>query len=166
MSNAASKSASPIARPGHWVGYRRFLWQSLRMATDGTIPFYAWMTFLTAVALVGANAWAHQVTSGMILTNMTDHVSWGLYIANFTFGVGLAAGGVMMVIPAYLYHDRKMHDVVILGEMLAVAAIVICLMFVMADLGRPDRFWHLLPGLGRFNFPMSMLTWDVIVLNG
>lgn len=123
------------------------------------------MTALTAVALVGANAWANQVTQGMITTGMTDHVSWGLYIANFTFFVGVAAGGVMMVIPAYLYHDEEMHDVVIVGELLAIAAIVVCLLFVTVDLGRPDRFWHLIPGLGRFNFPVSMLTWDVIVLN-
>jgi molybdopterin-containing oxidoreductase family membrane subunit len=153
-------------RPSHWVSYPNFLWQSLVMATDGTLAFYAWMTFLTAVSLVGLHAWTHQVTGGMIQTHLTDHVSWGLYIANFTFGVGLAAGGVMMVIPAYLYRDRKMHDVVILGELLAIAAIVLCLLFVTADLGRPDRFWHLIPGIGRFNFPMSMLTWDVIVLNG
>jgi Ni/Fe-hydrogenase subunit HybB-like protein len=165
MSDVAAHE-TPAERPSHWVSYPHFLWRSLVMATDGPLAFYAWMTLLTAVALVGVNAWAHQVTSGMILSHMTDHVSWGLYIANFTFGVGLAAGGVMMVIPAYLYHDRKMHDVVILGELLAVAAIVVCLLFVVADLGRPDRFWHLIPGLGRFNFPMSMLTWDVIVLNG
>ncbi|NUN12927.1 MAG: polysulfide reductase NrfD [Myxococcales bacterium] len=124
------------------------------------------MTFLTALALVGANAWAQQIESGMITTNMTDQVSWGLYIANFTFLVGLAAGAVMMVIPAYVYRDRDMHDVVIVGELLAIAAITMCLMFVVADLGRPDRFWHMIPGLGRFHWPMSMLTWDVIVLNG
>ena len=88
------------------------------------------MVGLTAVFLVGANAWAVQVTDGMIVTHMTDHVSWGLYIANFTFAVGLAAGGVMMVIPAYLYRDRKMHDVVIVGELLAIASIAVCLMFV------------------------------------
>lgn len=152
--------------PSHLLSYPRFVVRSLWLATEGSFGFYAWMTLLTAVFLVGANAWANQVVGGMISTNMTDHVSWGLYIANFTFMVGLAAGGVMMVIPAYLYHDQKMHDVVIIGEMLAVAAIVMCLMFVMADLGRPDRFWHLIPGIGRFNFPMSMLTWDVIVLNG
>lgn len=152
-------------RPSHWISYPRFLWRLLVMATEGSLAFYAWMTFLTAIALVGVNAWAHQVTSGMVLTNMTDHVSWGLYIANFTFGVGLAAGGVMMVIPAYLYGDKSMRDIVIVGELLAVTAIVICLLFVVADLGRPDRFWHLIPGLGRFNFPISMLTWDVIVLN-
>ncbi|NOZ41424.1 MAG: polysulfide reductase NrfD [Planctomycetes bacterium] len=124
------------------------------------------MFVLTAIFLVGANAWAIQVAEGMIVTHMTDHVSWGLYIANFTFAVGVAAGGVMMVIPAYLYHNKKMHDVVIVGELLAIAAIVMCLMFVTADLGRPDRFWHMIPGLGRFNFPLSMLTWDVVVLNG
>ncbi len=146
--------------------YPGFLWWVLGQATNGGWKFYTWMFALTAIFLVGANAWAVQVSSGMIVTNMTDHVSWGLYIANFTFMVGVAAGGVMMVIPAYLYHDKKMHDIVILGELLAVAAIVMCLMFVVADLGKPERFWHLIPGIGRFNWPMSMLTWDVIVLNG
>ncbi len=150
----------------HWLAYPRFLLRSLRLATDGSPWFYAWMTLLTAVWLVGVHAWATQVRDGMVLTNMTDHVSWGLYIANFTFMVGVAAGAVMMVIPAYLYHDDEMHDLVIVGEMLAIAAITMCLAFVTVDLGRPDRFWHLLPGIGRFNWPISMLTWDVIVLNG
>ena len=161
----ATTQLDPREPAPHLVSYPRFLWRSLVIATDGSLLFYAWMTLLTAVFLVGANAWAHQVVEGMIRTNMTDHVSWGLYIANFTFLVGLAAGGVMMVIPAYLYKDHRMHDVVIVGELLAIAAIVMCLMFVVTDLGRPDRFWHLIPGIGRFNFPISMLTWDVIVLN-
>ncbi len=163
---SAEPEAAPTAeRPQHWVSYPYFLWRSIVLATDGSLMFYAWMTMLTAVALVGANAWAHQVVEGMGVTHMSDHVSWGLYIANFTFAVGLAAGGVMMVIPAYLYHDEDMHKVVIVGELLAIAAIVMCLMFVVADLGRPDRFWHMIPGIGRFNWPVSMLTWDVIVLN-
>jgi molybdopterin-containing oxidoreductase family membrane subunit len=119
---------------------------------------------LTAVALVGANGWARQVAEGMGLTGMGDHVSWGLYVANFTFLVGLAAGGVMMVIPAYLYRDRAMHEVVIIGEILAVAAILMALLFVNVDIGRIDRLWHLMPGLGQLNWPMSMLTWDILVL--
>jgi Ni/Fe-hydrogenase subunit HybB-like protein len=146
--------------------YFRFLRRSLHVATDGGWLFYAWMLVLTAVALVGANAWAVQVRDGMARTNMSDHVSWGLYIANFTFCVGLAAGGVMMVIPAYLYHDHDMHEVVIVGEVLAIAAIVMSTLSVVVDLGRPDRFWHLIPGVGKFNWPVSMLTWDIIVLNG
>lgn len=156
---------APQAAPHHLVSYPRFLLRIIILATDGSLLFYTWMTLLTAIFLVGVNAWAHQVASGMITTNMSDHVSWGLYIANFTFIVGLAAGGVMMVIPAYLYHDEEMHDVVLVGELLAIAAIVMCMLFVVVDLGRPDRFWHLIPGIGKFNWPISMLTWDVIVLN-
>lgn len=164
-----STPGMPIDRetlaPNALNSYPRFLRQALHVATDGSWLFYLWMTLLTAIALVGANAWAVQVRDGMIRTNMTDHVSWGLYIANFTFCVGLAAGGVMMVIPAYLYHDEEMHDVVIVGEVLAIAAILMCTLSVVVDLGRPDRFWHLIPGIGRFNWPISMLTWDVLVLN-
>ncbi|MGZ3419804.1 MAG: sulfate reduction electron transfer complex DsrMKJOP subunit DsrP [Polyangiales bacterium] len=153
-------------RKAHVVTYPRFLARMISQAFDGSWRFYLWMTVLTAVALVGANAWAHQTVHGMATTGMTDHVSWGLYIANFTFGVGLAAGAVMMVIPAYLYDDHEMHDVVLIGELLAVAAIFVCLLFIVVDMGRPDRFWHIIPGIGRFNWPISMLTWDVIVLNG
>lgn len=160
MSSAAANGQS------HLMSYPRFLGRSIWMATEGSFGFYVWMTLLTALGLVGANAWAHQVSEGMITTSMTDHVSWGLYIANFTFCVGLAAGGVMMVIPAYLYNDEEMHRVVIIGEAVAIAAIVMCTLSIMVDLGRPDRFWHLIPGIGRFNWPLSMLTWDVIVLNG
>ena len=159
-------ASMPPAAGGHEVTYPRFLWRILSRATDGPPLFYAWMTALTAVALVGAHAWATQTSEGLGLTGMGDHVSWGLYIANFTFAVGLAAGGVMMVVPAYLYHDEEMHDVVIIGELLAVAALVMALAFVVVDLGRPDRFWHLMPVIGRFNWPISMLTWDVLVLNG
>ncbi len=163
-----NKSAAPLPPPhlSHLTSYPRFIWRMMVMATEGNWLFYAWMIGLSAVALVGVNAWATQVTNGMGVTNMSDHVSWGLYIANFTFMVGLAAGGVMMVIPAYLYHDDDMHDVVIIGELLAIAAIVMCIGFVVVDLGRPDRAWHMLPGIGKFHFPVSMLTWDVIVLNG
>lgn len=161
-----ARSRAGAASADHLHSYPKFLWRSLVRSTDGGWLFYGWMTLLTAIALVGLNAWAVQVRDGMVLTGMTDHVSWGLYIANFTFAVGLAAGGVMMVIPAYIYHDRKMHDVVIVGELLAIAAICMCLAFVIVDLGRPDRFWHMIPGLGEFNWPVSMLTWDVIVLNG
>lgn len=152
--------------PPHVVSYAQFLRHALRVATDGELPFYAWMTVLTGVALVGVNAWANQLASGMAVTGMGDHVSWGLYIANFAFTVGLAAGAVLMVIPAYVYRDKAMHDVVIVGELLAVAAIVMAVAFVTVDLGHPERIWHMLPGIGRFNWPISMLTWDVVVLNG
>ncbi|MEZ4401153.1 MAG: NrfD/PsrC family molybdoenzyme membrane anchor subunit [Kofleriaceae bacterium] len=148
------------------MSYLRFLRTVVVRSFSGSWRFYAWMTLLSAVALVGLNGWGLQLLHGMQVTHLSDHVSWGLYIANFTFGVGLAAGAVMMVIPAYLYDDHEMHDVVIIGELLAISAIVVCIGFIVVDMGRPDRLWHILPGIGRFHWPVSMLTWDVLVLNG
>jgi molybdopterin-containing oxidoreductase family membrane subunit len=96
---------------------------------------------------------------------MRDQVSWGFYIGNFTFLVGVAAAAVVLVIPAYVYDWKPIRQIVVYGELLAVSAIVMCLLFVFVDIGRPDRFWHLLPPAGHLNFPTSLLAWDVLVLN-
>jgi molybdopterin-containing oxidoreductase family membrane subunit len=147
-------------------GYLVFLYRSACLAFEGDWRYYAWTGFLACVCLLGLNAYAKQFVHGLVITGMSDQVSWGVYIANFTFLVGVAAAAVMLVIPVYIYKNEELHDLVIFGELLAVAAILMCLAFVTVDLGRPDRFWHLIPGLGKFNFPGSMLSWDVIVLNG
>ncbi|MFY9923190.1 MAG: NrfD/PsrC family molybdoenzyme membrane anchor subunit [Opitutaceae bacterium] len=146
--------------------YLTFLWRCARIAFVGDWRYYAWMAGLTVFCLLGLHAYCIQFVHGLIVTGMSDEVSWGVYIANFTFLVGVAAAAVMMVIPVYIYDNEELHDLVIFGELLAVAAIIMCLAFVTVDLGRPDRFWHLVPGLGQLNFPRSMLSWDVIVLNG
>jgi len=146
--------------------YLVFLQRCGRIAFVGDWRYYAWMGVLTVVSLLGLNAYARQLADGLISTGMSDQVSWGVYIANFTFLVGVAAAAVMLVIPVYIYNNAELHDLVIFGELLAVAAILMCLAFVTVDLGRPDRFWHLIPGIGQFNFPASMLSWDVLVLNG
>lgn len=146
--------------------YSVFLWRCARIAFVGDWRYYTWMGLLTIFCLLGLNAYAKQFVHGLIVTGMSDQVSWGVYIANFTFLVGVAAAAVMMVIPVYIYNNEELHDLVIFGELLAVAAIIMCLLFVTVDLGRPDRFWHLIPGIGEFNFPASMLSWDVLVLNG
>ncbi|MCA9406254.1 MAG: polysulfide reductase NrfD [Candidatus Omnitrophica bacterium] len=149
-----------------WIrDYLYFLWRCFVISFDGNRGFYIWMTFLTCLSLIGLNAYCKQLVHGLMTTGMTDHVSWGLYIANFTYLVGMAAAAVMLVIPAYIYRKKEIHEVVIFGELFAVASIIMCLLFVTVDLGRPDRFWHLIPGIGRFNFPISMLSWDVVVLN-
>ena len=143
--------------------YVTFLWDCFRLSFVGDWRYHLWMTILSLLSLAGLYAYCQQVVHGLVTTGMTDQVSWGMYIANFTYLVGLAAAAAMLVIPVYIYRNMHLHDVVIFGELLAVSVIIMCLMFVMADLGRPDRFMHL---LWRFNFPGSMLTWDVIALNG
>lgn len=146
--------------------YIVFLGRAFKLSFSGGVAFYLWMIFLTVLSGIGGHAYMTQFVDGLGTTGMTDQVSWGAYIANFTFLVGVAAASVMLVIPAYIYRNREMHDVVLYGELLAIAAIIMCLLFVVVDLGRPDRFWHLIPWLGVFNFPGSLLAWDVIVLNG
>ncbi len=142
--------------------YLEFLARCFRLSFVGDWRYYTWMFALTAIALLGLNAYCRQLVDGLATTGMTDQVSWGMYIANFTYLVGMAAAAVMLVIPVYIYRRHELHDLVIFGELLAVAVIFMCLAFVTVDLGRPDRFMHLFL---RLNFPVSMLSWDVIVLN-
>ena len=144
-----------------WIFFKR----TVRMVFVGTKVYYFWCAFLLAIIGVGISFYAKQLDAGLIVTNMTDQVSWGLYIGNFTYLVGVAAAAVLLVIPAYIYHFDPIKEIVVLGELLAASAIIMALMFIMADLGRPDRFWHVIPFIGILSFPSSLLAWDVIVLN-
>ena len=147
------------------MGPFTFIATSVRFALRGGKAYWLWLTVLAALIVWGVVAYVDQVRGGLIVTNMRDQVSWAFYIGNFTFLVGVAAAAVVLVIPAYIYHWKPIKEVAILGEILAISAIVLCLLFVTVDRGRPDRFWHLIPGIGRMNFPRSMLAWDVLVLN-
>jgi Ni/Fe-hydrogenase subunit HybB-like protein len=146
--------------------FLQFVRRFTRLAFSGSRGYAGWLIFLSVIVLIGLNAYSRQLVHGLILTGMSDEVSWGLYIANFVFLVGIAAAAVLLVIPVYVYKDRSLKDLVIFGEWMAVAALVMCLAFVIVDMGRPERIWHMLPGIGRMNFPSSLLAWDVIVLGG
>jgi len=136
-----------------------------RTILRGNAAYYAWAGFLGLCIIQGLHAYAAQFSDGLIVTSMRDSVSWGFYIGNFTFLVGVAASAVMLVIPAYVYNWNPIKEVVIFGELLAVAAISMCLLFVLVDMGHPERLWHMIPFLGRLNFPSSLLAWDALVLN-
>ena len=145
--------------------FKRFIIDTLGLMATGSRLYYAWVGFLLLLIALGGLAYSGQMRNGLIITNMRDQVSWGFYIGNFTFLVGVAAASIMLVIPAYIYDWAPIKEITILGEMLAITALVMCLGFVMVDIGRPDRFWHIMPLVGRLNWPSSLLAWDVIVLN-
>jgi len=138
---------------------------SVMLVSQGPRGYWVWLAFLSILIMSGLLAYIHQVQAGLGVTAMRDQVSWGFYIGNFTFLVGVAAAAVILVIPAYVYDWKPIREIVIYGELLAISAIVMCLLFVTVDIGRPDRFWHLIPPLGYLNFPQSILAWDVMVLN-
>jgi len=139
---------------------------TLRQILIGDKKYYAWLSFLSFFILLGGSAYIDQLNNGLITTAMRDQVSWGLYISNFTFLVGVAAAAVLLVIPAYLYHFKPIKEIVLFGELLAITAITMCILFILVDLGQPLRIWHILPVIGAMNFPSSLLAWDVVVLNG
>jgi Ni/Fe-hydrogenase subunit HybB-like protein len=147
-------------------GMLRFIAAGLREMARGGPAYWRWVGGLAAVAGIGAVTYALQLRDGLVVTGMSDQVSWGFYISNFAFLVGIAAAAVLLVIPAYIFHRADLKAVVLLGEGLAVAAVLCAMAFVTVDLGRPERVWHMFPFIGRFNWPVSLLAWDVLVLSG
>lgn len=146
--------------------FGQFALGSLRVVLRGNALYWGWIALLLALSARGGVAYAAQLEQGLSATSMRDQVSWAFYIGNFTFLVGVAAAAVLLVIPAYVYHWKPMKEIVVLGELLALSSIVMCGLFVLVDVGRPGRLWHLVPGLGRLNLPSSLLAWDVVVVNG
>lgn len=145
---------------------RTFVIDVFRWNLRGGLGFQLFRLVLLICMGVGIYAYSVQARYGLSVTGMNDIVSWGFYISNFTFLVGVAAAAVMLILPAYIFHDPNFHRVVIIGEGVAVGALVMCLSFIMVDLGGPLQAWHLIPVIGIFNFPSSILAWDVLVLNG
>jgi molybdopterin-containing oxidoreductase family membrane subunit len=143
-----------------------FVKDVITWSLSGGLAYQIYLCILAALMVLGVYAYFVQINIGLAATNMSDIVSWGFYIANFTFLVGVAAAAVMIILPSYIFKDKDLHKVVIVGEVVAIGALVMCLMFVFVDLGAPWNAWHMIPIIGLFNWPTSLLTWDVLVLNG
>ena len=143
----------------------KFALDYTRYVLKGGTKFYAWMGVLALLIVGMLYVYYLQNTEGLIVTGITSQIHDGLYLANLVFLVGVAAGAVTIVFPAYVYHHEGMHKVTVLGEMLAISAVIMVMMFVFAHMGRPDRLWHMIPVIGIYSFS-SMLGWDVLVLNG
>ncbi len=134
----------------------------IEKALAGNRFYWSWITILLALVSLGVYSYSQQLTYGLTVTGMGRDVSWGVYIAQFTFLVGVAASALMVVLPYYLHDYKEFGKIVIIGEFLAVSAATICLLFVIADMGHPDRLFYVL----LYPHPKSMVFWDVQVLNG
>jgi molybdopterin-containing oxidoreductase family membrane subunit len=145
---------------------KRFAVDYVTYIVKGSPAFYAWIALLCALILGLLYGTFLHASDGLRYTGLTDQVHDGLYLANFVFLVGIAAGAVTIVFPAYVYHHKALHAVAVLGEMLAIAAVLMCILFIVSHMGRPDRLWHMLPIIGIYNIPNSMLAWDTLVLVG
>jgi molybdopterin-containing oxidoreductase family membrane subunit len=131
-------------------------------AIVGSRRYWAWVFGLLAIILLGLVAYLHQLSNGLGVTGLSRDVIWGLYIAQFTFMVGVAASAVMVVLPYYLHNYKVFARVTILGEFLAISAVAMCGLFIFVDMGQPHRVLNILlyPTLH------SMMFWDMMSLGG
>jgi Ni/Fe-hydrogenase subunit HybB-like protein len=134
----------------------------LEKALKGTPRYWGLLIGLALLMCLGAGFWLYQLSNGLVITGMGRDVSWGFYIAQFTYLVGVAASAVMLVLPYYFHHYKEFAKMIILGEFLAIAAVCMCLGFIVVDLGQPQRMLNVLLN----PTPHSMLFWDMVVLNG
>jgi molybdopterin-containing oxidoreductase family membrane subunit len=134
----------------------------LEKALTGSRRYWTLIFTLLALTGVGFISYLFQYIYGLGITGMSRDVSWGFYIAQFTFLVGVAASAVMLVIPYYLHDYKKFGKIVILGEFLAVSAVIMCILFIFVDLGQPTRVMNVL----LHPTPNSILFWDMVVLAG
>jgi len=143
---------------------KEFIIGSIKAILRGSRVYWAWITLLLVLIGIGIVSYYNQAVNGLVTTSMRDQVSWGFYIGNFTFLVGVAAAAIMLVIPAYIYNWKPLKEIVILGELLAISAIIMCLLFILVDMGHPERFWHMFPFIGKLRLGQSILSWDSVVL--
>ena len=129
---------------------------------SGPKSYYVWLLFLLCVIAGCGLVYLDQLQSGLGITGMNREVSWGLYISQFTYFVGVAASAVMLVLPAYFHHYKKFKRMIIFGEFMAVAAVVMCALFIVVDLGQPQRMLNVM----LHPTPNSVMFYDMIVLIG
>jgi molybdopterin-containing oxidoreductase family membrane subunit len=134
----------------------------LEKALSGGRGYWAWMTALLAIACAGAYGYGVQLQTGLGVTGLSRDITWGLYIAQFTFLVGVAASAVMVVLPYYLHDYALFGRITILGEFLAISAVLMCGLFITIDMGQPARVLNVL----RYPTPSSMMFWDLVALGG
>jgi molybdopterin-containing oxidoreductase family membrane subunit len=134
----------------------------LEKALSGSRTYWMWIFGLLVVISGGVACWFWQFSEGLTITGLSRDVVWGFYIAQFTFLVGVAASAVMVVLPYYLHNYKAFGKMTILGEFLAIPAVIMCMLFIFVDMGMPNRIINVF----LYPSPRSMMFWDTVALSG
>lgn len=122
--------------------------------------FYAWIFILLGLIAVGLFAWSVQLRYGLVVTGTRNVVPWGLYVMNFIFFVGLAAGGLIIVSSVELFGVKKLAPLLKVGVIEAGTCVFLAMLFIIVDMGHPERaYWFILSPN-----PPSVLTYDFYIL--
>ncbi len=134
----------------------------LEKALVGGRGYWRWILALGVVIALGLVSYLRQFAFGLGITGLSRDVTWGLYIAQFTFLVGVAASAVMVVLPYYLHNFKMFGKLTILGEFLAISAVTMCMLFIFVDMGQPTRVLNVM----LYPTPHSLMFWDMVSLSG
>jgi len=134
----------------------------IEKAVVGSRRYWTWILCLLGVIGVGFFCYLRQLSYGLGITGMSRNVTWGLYIGQFTFLVGVAASAVMVVLPYYLHNHKEFARMTILGEFLAISSVCMCMLFIFVDMGQPWRILNVM----LHPTPSSMMFWDMVSLGG
>lgn len=150
-SSSATK-ATPLSSGAQWL-----------MATLGHEGWRAKATLVIAAVLFGWGvvAYLHQLRNGLAVTAMTDYFSWGVYIINFVFFIGISMAGSLISAILRLTHAHWRHPITRMAEGITVFALIAAALMIIVDMGRPDRFFHVL----RYGRLQSPILWDVFSLS-
>jgi len=134
----------------------------LEKALSGDRRYWTWIIILLGVIGIGTLMYIRQFNEGLGITGLSRDVTWGFYIAQFTFLVGVAASAVMLVMPYYLHNHKSFGKITILGEFVAVSSVIMCMLFIFVDMGQPFRITNVF----LYPTPHSVMFWDTVVLSG
>ncbi len=134
----------------------------LEKALSGSGKYWTFVVLLLLCVTGGLVGYLIQYREGLTVTGLSRDVPWGLYISQFTFLVGVAASAVILVLPYYLHDFKAFGKIVVVGEYLAISAVIMCMLFIFVDMGQPTRVTNvaLYPTLN------SLMFWDMTVLAG
>jgi len=120
-----------------------------------------WTIGLLIICALGAFAYYRQLRYGLVVTEMRDYVSWGIYISNFVFFVAISLVGSLITAVLRLSNVKWSTPLTRIAEIIAVSAIVFASIIIVVDMGRPERFYNLFLHV-RLQSP---IIWDVVVIS-
>jgi molybdopterin-containing oxidoreductase family membrane subunit len=122
--------------------------------------YWVWVGFLVAVIAWAVYSYSRQWRDGLIVTDMRDRISWGLYISAFVFFIGISHAGTLISAILRVAHAHWRAPVTRMAEFITAVALICGAAFVLIDMGRPERIFNVYL-FGRWQSP---IMWDVMAI--
>lgn len=105
-------------------------------------PIVWWTALLGVLILAGLAAAGLVFTRGLVVTNLSDLVPWGLWISIDLSAIALSAGAFSVSAMVYLLRRKHLQPVAKTAVYVGLIGYSMAMMMLLLDIGRPDRFWH------------------------